>query len=40
MNELFSELSAIENLILPVSKTIIITIILGLVILKFNRNQN
>lgn len=38
MKELILELSVIEYLILPVSKAIIITIILGLVILKFNRN--
>lgn len=39
MKELFSELSTIEYLILPVSKAIIITVILGLVILRFYRNQ-
>ena len=39
MKELISELSAIECSLLLVSKTIIITIILGLVILKFYRNR-
>ena len=38
MKELISELSTIEYLILPISKAIIITIILGLVVLRFNRN--
>lgn len=38
MEELISELSAIECSLLSVSKTIIIIIILGLVILKSNRN--
>ena len=38
MKELISELSTIECSLLFVSKTIIITIILGWVILKFNRN--
>ena len=38
MKELILELSAIDYSLLSISKTIIITIILGLIILKYNRN--
>ena len=38
MKELILELNAIDYSLLSTSKTIIITIIIGLIILKYNRN--